>query len=517
MSSMTRAWPSSRSASAGAQPDGADAARRRARRCGGRSGRRGTPGRRSSRRRSWRRPGRGRRPCRRSCTRSRAGRCPRRRPPRRCCGPRSASPPDRRGGAGRRSRRRGTVLPAIASDAASAARSGSGRDRDRAARQALADVVVGLADRAGARRPGPANAPNDWPAAPRSVEPDRAVELAALEGAGQPGPERAVGGREPRGPRRVTEPWPRNAAAMPTSSGDAGRMADVAPGAGRVGAPGRRSRAHGGGADDRRELGRGAAAIGREQPPALADDLADRPRADRRQLAAEVLGDRGEVADDRRRACRRTWPGGPRAGWRCPVGQVSRWHWRAMSQPIATSAAVPNANSSAPSSAAIEQVAAGLEAAVGAQRDAVAQVVAEQDLVDLGQTELPRRADVLDRRQRRGAGPAGVTGQVDVRRRRPWRRRPRSSRRRGSATSLTPIRARRVDRPQVGDELGEVLDRVDVVVRRRADVALAGLAATERGDVGRRLAAGQLAALARLRALGDLDLELVGAGEVRRR
>ena len=73
----------------------------------------------------------------------------------------------------------------------------------------------------------------------------------------------------------------------------------------------------------------------------------------------------------------------------------------------------------------------------------------------------------------------------------------------------------RVDRAQVGDELGEVLDRVDVVVRRRADVALAGLAATQRGDVGRRLAPGQLAALARLRALGDLDLELVGAGEVR--
>ena len=83
------------------------------------------------------------------------------------------------------------------------------------------------------------------------------------------------------------------------------------------------------------------------------------------------------------------------------------------------------------------------------------------------------------------------------------------------ATSLTPIRARRVDRPQVGDQLGEVLDRVDVVVRRRADVALAGLAAAERGDVGRRLAPGQLAALAGLGALGDLDLELVGAGEVR--
>ena len=61
-----------------------------------------------------------------------------------------------------------------------------------------------------------------------------------------------------------------------------------------------------------------------------------------------------------------------------------------------------------------EQVAAGLQAAVGAQRDAVAQAVAQQHLVDLGEAELPRRADVLDRRQRRRAGPAGVAGQVDV-------------------------------------------------------------------------------------------------------
>ena len=91
---------------------------------------------------------RGRRPCRRSCTRSRAGRSPRRPPRRRCCGPRSASPPGRRGGAGRRSRRRGTVLPAIASVAAVGAEVGLRGDRDRAARQALADVVVGLADQA---------------------------------------------------------------------------------------------------------------------------------------------------------------------------------------------------------------------------------------------------------------------------------------------------------------------------------------------------------------------------------
>ena len=63
-----------------------------------------------------------------------------------------------------------------------------------------------------------------------------------------------------------------------------------------------------------------------------------------------------------------------------------------------------------------EHVTTGLQAAVGAQGDAVAQVVAEEDLVDLGQAELPRRADVLDRRQRRGARPAGVARQMDVRR-----------------------------------------------------------------------------------------------------
>ena len=62
-----------------------------------------------------------------------------------------------------------------------------------------------------------------------------------------------------------------------------------------------------------------------------------------------------------------------------------------------------------------EQVAPGLQPAVGPEHDPVAQVVAQQDLVDLGKTELPRRADVLDRRERRGAGPTGVARQVDVR------------------------------------------------------------------------------------------------------
>ena len=72
----------------------------------------------------------------------------------------------------------------------------------------------------------------------------------------------------------------------------------------------------------------------------------------------------------------------------------------------------------------------------------------------------------------------------------------------------------RVDRAKVGDELCQVLDGVDVVVRRRADVGHARLASAKSRDVGRRLAAGQVAALAGLRALGDLDLELLRANKV---
>ena len=136
--------------------------------------------------------------------------------------------------------------------------------------------------------------------------------------------------------------------------------------------------------------------------------------------------------------------------------------------------------------------------------------------MDLGEAELPGHADVLDRAQGRGARPAGAAGEVDVVG--PGlgdagRHRPDAPR--GDELDADP--GRRVDRPQVGDELGEVLDRVDVVVRRRADVGLTGLAAPEGGDVGRRLARRQLAALAGLGALGDLDLELLGPGEVRRR
>ena len=72
----------------------------------------------------------------------------------------------------------------------------------------------------------------------------------------------------------------------------------------------------------------------------------------------------------------------------------------------------------------------------------------------------------------------------------------------------------RVGAAQVVDQLLEVLDRVDVVVGRRRDQPDARRGQPDAGDVAVDLVARQLAALARLRALGHLDLQLVGVRQI---
>src|SRR5262249_49151228 len=67
---------------------------------------------------------------------------------------------------------------------------------------------------------------------------------------------------------------------------------------------------------------------------------------------------------------------------------------------------------------------------------------------------------------------------------------------------------------EIVDQLRQVLDRVDVVVRRRRDQADARRRVADLRDVLVDLVAGQLAALAGLRALRHLDLQLVAVDEV---
>ena len=176
-------------------------------------------------------------------------------------------------------------------------------------------------------------------------------------------------------------------------------------------------------------------------------------------------------------------------------------------QPSTTSGAVAKPNSSAPSSAD-HHVAAGLHLAVGLHPHAAAQAVEHQGLLGLGQAQLPGRTGMLDRGPGRGARAAVVAGDhhvVGLGLVTPAAMVPTPT----SDTSLTLMSRPWVGVLQVVDQLGQVLDGVDVVVGRRRDQAHARHRVAA-ADVLGHLAARQLAALARLGALGHLDLDLVG-------
>ena len=158
-------------------------------------------------------------------------------------------------------------------------------------------------------------------------------------------------------------------------------------------------------------------------------------------------------------------------------------------------------------------VAAGLEAAVGLQDHAAAQVVEHQRLMRFGDAEFPRQAGVLDAGERRSARAAAVAGDQDV----VGKTLGHAGRDRADAHFRDELHAhagRGVAVLQIVDQLLEILDRVDVVMRRRADEADAGRRIANAGDVVVDLAAGQFAAFAGLRTLRNLDLQLVGVGEI---
>ena len=196
-----------------------------------------------------------------------------------------------------------------------------------------------------------------------------------------------------------------------------------------------------------------------------------------------------------------------------PTGQVLRWHLRIMMQPSTTSGAVAKPNSSAPSSAPITTSRPVFIWPSACTRMRPRRRFSTSVCCVSARPSSHGVPACLIERPRRRAGAAVVAGdhhvvglglghaggdRADA----------------DLADQLDADAGARVGVLQVVDQLRQVLDRVDVVVRRRRDQADARHRVAQHADVLADLAAGQLAALAGLGALRHLDLDLVGRDQV---
>ena len=158
-------------------------------------------------------------------------------------------------------------------------------------------------------------------------------------------------------------------------------------------------------------------------------------------------------------------------------------------------------------------IAAGADAAIGLDDDAAAQAVGDERLLGFGQADFPRAAGMLDRGERRGAGASLEARNGDM----VGARLGDAGRDRADAhfgNELYRDRSLRVGVAQVVDELGQVLDRVDVVMRRRRDEADARRRIAHPRDGRVDLMAGQLPTFAGLGPLRHLDLDLIGVDQI---
>ena len=196
-----------------------------------------------------------------------------------------------------------------------------------------------------------------------------------------------------------------------------------------------------------------------------------------------------------------------------PTGQVFEWHWRTMMQPMATSAAVPMPYSSAPIIAAMTMsrpvrkppsvrktmrwrrllsVSSWLASVRPISHGTPAYLID-----DSGEAPVPPTWPEIKITSARALATPAAMVPMPV-----------------EATSFTQTRAVRVDLLQVVDQLRQIFDRIDVVMRRRRDQHHAGRRVAELRDHLRHFEAGQLAALAGLGALGDFDFDFAALVQI---
>jgi hypothetical protein len=248
------------------------------------------------------------------------------------------------------------------------------------------------------------------------------------------------------------------------------------------------------------------------QKVGASDRLVEAPQPNRREVAAHLLADEQEIVLDHLR-CRSELRAQIRTLCRDPnrtTVDVTRANHQAA---LGEEQSRAEADLVGTEERGDDDVAAGLDPAIHAQAHASAQAVGDERALCVHETELPGYACVLDRGERTRAGAAVGPGDVDDIRERlddACRNEPDA----GLRDELDRHVSVGVDLLEVEDQLCEVLDGIDVVVRRRGDERNARLCVAQTCDLGGHLVTGQLAALAGLGALRDLDLELGGERRV---
>ena len=154
-----------------------------------------------------------------------------------------------------------------------------------------------------------------------------------------------------------------------------------------------------------------------------------------------------------------------------------------------------------------------LNLAVNLNSDAISQIIDHQGLLSFRKPLFPRRTGKLDRRKRRSTGSAVMTGNDDVVRfcfGNAGSNRPDTL----LAYELHADVRLVVGHLEISDQLCQVLDRVNVMMRRWRDQADTGDGVTQLSNVFADLMARQLTAFAGFCALTHLDLNLVCTRQV---
>ena len=169
-----------------------------------------------------------------------------------------------------------------------------------------------------------------------------------------------------------------------------------------------------------------------------------------------------------------------------------------------------------PEQRSLDHIQPGLETTIGLYPHLVTEIIGAQDLVGLGKAQLPRRPGIFHRGQRTGTGAAVIAGdgdQISVS--------LGNSGGNGADTGLghqfDGDQRLGINLLQIKNELGQILDGVDIMVRRRRNKRHTGFAVTQLGNQLIYLAAGQLPSLTGLGPLGDFDLDHLSTGEIGRR